>query len=85
MFDRLVERDAQARLRPMLAESWRAVSNRRVWEFKLRAGVTWHDGRPFTADDVVFTIERVPNVPQQPRRLRRPSCAPSPASRWWTR
>ena len=65
MFDRLVERDARARPHPSLAESWRVVSDT-VWEFKLRRDVTWHDGRPFTADDVVFSFARVPNVPNSP-------------------
>jgi peptide/nickel transport system substrate-binding protein len=65
IFDRLVEQDAQARIQPALAESWRAVSDT-MWEFKLRAGVKWHDGRDFTADDVAFTIERAPNVPNSP-------------------
>ncbi|NMJ44159.1 ABC transporter substrate-binding protein [Roseomonas sp. JC162] len=65
IFDRLVERDSRARPHPSLAESWRVVSET-VWEFKLRQGVTWHDGRPFTADDVVFTFSRVPNVPNSP-------------------
>ncbi len=65
IFDRLTERTADARLVPGLAESWRLVSDT-VWEFKLRAGVTWHDGRAFTADDVAFTIERAPNVPNSP-------------------
>jgi peptide/nickel transport system substrate-binding protein len=65
IFDRLTERTADARLIPGLAESWRLVSDT-VWEFKLRAGVTWHDGKPFTADDVAFTIERAPNVPNAP-------------------
>jgi peptide/nickel transport system substrate-binding protein len=65
LFDRLVEQDARARLRPMLAESWRAVEPT-VWEFKLRAGVKWHDGRDFTADDVAFTIGRVPTVRNSP-------------------
>ena len=37
-----------------------------TWEFKLRKGVMFHDGSPFTADDVIFTIERVPNVPNSP-------------------
>jgi peptide/nickel transport system substrate-binding protein len=65
VFDRLVERDARARPHPSLAESWRAVSDT-VWEFKLRPGVTWHDGRPFTAEDVAFSFARVPNVPNSP-------------------
>ncbi len=65
LFDRLVEQDARARTRPMLAESWRAVSDT-IWEFRLRPAVRWHDGRDFTADDVAFTIARVPNVPNSP-------------------
>jgi peptide/nickel transport system substrate-binding protein len=65
IFDRLVERDARAQVRPMLAESWRLVSETE-WEFTLRRDVTWHDGRPFTADDVVFTYRRAPNVPNSP-------------------
>jgi peptide/nickel transport system substrate-binding protein len=65
LFDRLVEQDAQARIQPALAESWRALSDT-VWEFKLRAGVKWHDGRDFTANDVAFTISRAPNVPNSP-------------------
>ncbi len=65
IFDRLVERDGLARPQPSLATSWRAVSDTE-WEFKLRPGVTWHDGRPFTADDVIFTFGRVPNVANSP-------------------
>jgi len=65
IFDRLVERDGRARPYASLATSWRVISDR-VWEFKLREGVTWHDGKPFTADDVVFTFGRVPNVANSP-------------------
>lgn len=65
IFDRLVDFDAQQRLRPGLAVSWKAV-NPTTWEFKLRKGVKWHDGSPFTADDVVFTFGRAPNVPNSP-------------------
>ncbi len=65
IFDRLVERDARAQPYPGLAESWRVVSDT-VWEFKLRPGVKWHDGRDFTADDVAFTVQRAPNVPGSP-------------------
>ncbi|MEN0073196.1 MAG: ABC transporter substrate-binding protein [Paracraurococcus sp.] len=65
IFDRLVERDARAQPYPGLAESWRVLSDT-VWEFKLRPGVKWHDGRDFTAEDVAFTIQRTPNVPGSP-------------------
>ncbi|QDJ11416.1 Dipeptide-binding protein [Roseomonas mucosa] len=61
VFDRLVLQDAAGNLRPGLATQWRAVSDR-VWEFRLRPGVKWHDGRDFTADDVVFTFDRLPNA-----------------------
>lgn len=44
---------------PMLAESWEVAPDGKSVVFKLRQGVTWHDGSPFTADDVVFSIKRV--------------------------
>lgn len=62
MFDRLVHRSPEGKLTPGLATEWRAISPT-VWEFKLREGVTWHDGRPFTADDVAFTLKRAIDVP----------------------
>ena len=40
-----------------LAESWEISADQLTWTFKLRQGVTWHDGEPFTANDVKFTIE----------------------------
>src|SRR5262245_30337279 len=65
IFDRLVLQDANQALIPGLAESWKAV-NDTTWEFKLRKGVTFHDGSPFTADDVLCTFKRAPNVPNSP-------------------
>ncbi|MCJ2164719.1 MULTISPECIES: ABC transporter substrate-binding protein [unclassified Pseudodesulfovibrio] len=65
IFDRLVNQDYRQKLEPGLAESWTPV-NDTTWEFKLRKGVTFHDGSPFTAEDVKFTIERIPNVPNSP-------------------
>jgi peptide/nickel transport system substrate-binding protein len=50
---------------PALATSWRAIDDL-TWEFKLRKNVRFHDGTPFTAEDVVFTLKRVPNVPNSP-------------------
>ncbi len=65
IFSRLVDTDDRARGIPGLAESWRAVEPT-VWEFKLRPGVRFHNGREFTAEDVAFTFARVPNVPNSP-------------------
>ena len=65
IFDRLIMPDDKQRLQPGLAVSWKAVDDL-TWEFKLRKGVKFHDGCTFTADDVVFTFERAPNVPNSP-------------------
>ena len=64
-FDRLVHTDEKQKLLPGLAVSWKAIDDT-TWEFKLREGVKFHDGTPFTADDVVFTFERAPNVEGSP-------------------
>ena len=44
---------------PELATSWKHSTDGKVWTFKLREGVKWQDGEPFTADDVVFTFETI--------------------------
>jgi peptide/nickel transport system substrate-binding protein len=69
VFDNLLETDAQARLVPMLAESWRPVGED-VWEFRLRRGVRFHNGNDFTAEDVAFTLERIPQVANSPGSFR---------------
>jgi peptide/nickel transport system substrate-binding protein len=65
IFDRLAHTDEKQRLEPGLAVSWKPLDDT-TWEFKLREGVKWHDGSPFTADDVLFTFERAPNVEASP-------------------
>jgi len=65
VFEPLVQRDANMKLVPGLATSWRALDDL-TWEFKLRKNVRFHDGSPFTAEDVAFTLKRVPNVPNSP-------------------
>jgi len=57
--DSLVQYDADLRLQPRVAESWDLSDDRKSVTFRLRDGVRWHDGTPVTADDVVFTIEKV--------------------------
>jgi peptide/nickel transport system substrate-binding protein len=46
---------------PALAESWESNEDSTVFTFKLRQGVTWHDGSPFTAEDVTYSFDRVLN------------------------
>src|SRR3954466_6910270 len=57
VYEFLVDRDKTLGIVPGLAESWQQV-NPTTWRFKLRPGVKFHDGTPFTADDVVFSFER---------------------------
>lgn len=57
VFDALVHVDASGKLIPGLALSWKAVDPT-TWEFKLRPGVKFHDGSPFTAEDAVFSLDR---------------------------
>ncbi|WP_168878894.1 ABC transporter substrate-binding protein [Rhizobium sp. P28RR-XV] len=65
IYERLVYQDEHLDLKPSLAVSWRATSDTQ-WEFKLRGNVRFHDGSPFTADDVVYTIERIRDFVKSP-------------------
>jgi peptide/nickel transport system substrate-binding protein len=58
LFDSLVGRDAEKRIVPELAESWRLLDDN-TWQFRLRKGVTFHNGEPFNAEAVRFTLQRV--------------------------
>jgi peptide/nickel transport system substrate-binding protein len=57
VYEPLVGRNKDLSLAPMLATSWKQTSPV-VWRFELRKNVQFHDGTPFTADDVVFTFAR---------------------------
>jgi peptide/nickel transport system substrate-binding protein len=62
IYDTVISRDPDSQQVPGAVQSWRAVEPT-VWELKLRPGVTFHDGSPFTAEDIAFSIARIPNVP----------------------
>jgi peptide/nickel transport system substrate-binding protein len=64
-FDTLVSVDADGRLIPGLAVSWRAIDPT-TWEFHLRRDVRFHDGSPFTAVDVVFSLDRPATLKNSP-------------------
>jgi peptide/nickel transport system substrate-binding protein len=45
--------------KPGLAESWTISDDKKTYTFKLRQGVKWHDGQPFTSADVKFSVEQI--------------------------
>ena len=57
VYEPLVGRNKDLSLTPALATSWKQLSPT-VWRFELRKGVQFHDGTPFTADDVLFSLAR---------------------------
>ncbi len=56
VFDNLTEVDAAGNLVGELAESWQASADAKIWTFKLRKGVTFHNGKAFGADDVIESL-----------------------------
>lgn len=61
IFSGLVGYDRYNRLRGDIADTWRVENNGAKYIFDLKQTLTWHDGAPLTADDVLFTIERIKN------------------------
>ncbi len=57
IYEGLLRYSAKLEPQPGLAESWTVSEDGKVYSFKLKKGVTWHDGKPFTSADVVFSIE----------------------------
>lgn len=62
LYDSLVFPVAGGDVEPWLAESWETSEDGMTWTFKLREGVTFHDGSELTAGDVVYTINRLQTV-----------------------
>jgi peptide/nickel transport system substrate-binding protein len=58
-FDPLVRLEYNGEILPRLAEKWEHDASGKVWTFYLRKNAKWHDGKPFTADDVVFTFNKI--------------------------
>ena len=70
-FNSIAEPGPKYELSPGLAESWGSTDDPLVWEFRLRKGVKFHNGEPFTAHDVAFTYERASDVPNAPSTYKR--------------
>jgi peptide/nickel transport system substrate-binding protein len=58
IYESLLRYDEKLQPMPSLAKSWEISPDQTVYTFRLQEGVTWHDGKPFTADDVVFTLDK---------------------------
>lgn len=61
IFDGLTAHNGDNEIVPALAKSWTFDKKSCTYTFKLREGVKWHDGQPFCAEDVKFTIEAIMN------------------------
>ncbi len=59
---RLVGMSPEGKPEPGIAESWRPVEDGRIWEFKIRADAKFSDGSPITAEDVAYSLARVPTI-----------------------
>ena len=60
IFESLIERDNKTlEFIPKLAESWTVSPDHLTYTFRIREGVKWHDGKPFSADDVIYSYERL--------------------------
>jgi peptide/nickel transport system substrate-binding protein len=59
VYDTLIFYSAEGRFRPGLAESWTTSTDGLAWTFRLRRNAKFHNGRPFVAEDVVYTINRI--------------------------
>ena len=71
VYEGLVDFDTRYEIEPALATSWR-LADPLTWEFELRRGVTFHDGEPFTAEDVVFSLRRAASGASQFKDYVRP-------------
>lgn len=68
ILDMLIHKDGAGALVPGLATEWANVGET-SWRLRLREGVTWHDGEPFTSADVAFTLKRLAATPELARHV----------------
>jgi peptide/nickel transport system substrate-binding protein len=63
IFDSLLNMDIRGNIEPLVAESWDVSENGLEYTFHIRKGITFHDGTPLTAKDVVYSAERMKTSP----------------------
>ena len=71
IYETLIERNNETlELDPLLAESWEISEDKLTYTFKIREGIKWHDGTPFTSEDVVFSYNTIMNPKVDSPQLR---------------
>lgn len=58
IYDTLFGTDENAKIKPQMVESWTESPDHRMWSFKLRKGLEFHDGKPVTGEDVISSLQR---------------------------
>ncbi len=58
IYDTLFGTDEHAKIKPQMVESWSVTPDNRLWTFKLRKGLEFHDGKPVTGEDVIASLQR---------------------------
>ena len=58
IYDTLFGTDANGQVKPQMVESWNVSDDNRLWTFKLRKGLAFHDGAPVTGEDVIASLQR---------------------------
>ena len=76
IYDQSVAQNSMASIRPDLATSWAWSSDNKTLTFKLREGVKWHDGKPFTSNDVKCTFDML--MGKSPQKFRK-----NPRKSWY--
>ena len=68
IFESLIKMDADSRIIPSLAESWKLIDNL-TWEFKIRPSAKFHDGSDVTAEDVAWSMDRTSTIVNSPGKF----------------
>jgi peptide/nickel transport system substrate-binding protein len=58
IYDTLFGTDENAKIKPQMVDTWTESGDHRLWTFKLRKGLEWHDGKPVTGEDVIASLAR---------------------------
>ncbi len=58
IYDTLFGTDENGKIKPQMVDSWTVSGDNRLWTFKLRKGLEFHDGKPVTSEDVVASLQR---------------------------